>query len=470
MTESKLIYLLKTFKKTEWRRFKDFLASPYFNKRTDLIAFFGYIASIAPDLPEKKLTKAIVFKKLYANQPYDDKQMRYLMNYTLKAAEQFLGQQKLEIISLIDNYTLEELVDRKLEKHSKKYFEKIAENQENAKEKSIDHYYAKYRLADTANKHFYNQDLRKDSQSLRIASNNLDLFYFTKKIKYGCEMFNRQKLFPTSYDLNFTNLVYNYLTESKKVIEPITAIYCEIYATFIKEDATENFERLKELTKKYDAKISALEKQHIYSYAINFCLTQARLNIMAEYYVSQGLNLYLEGIRQEFLFVNGYLSPWHFKNVVKLGFNLKKYDWTEQFIQDYYKKLASEFQDDALHYNLADLAYRRKNYDDAQYHLLRVEYSDVYYTLGAKTMLLKIYYENNETESLFSLIASFSIYLRRNKQVSNNFRETYLNFTTLLHQIVRANKSKIPLIIEKINNTASVTNRSWLLQICKELS
>ncbi len=469
MTESKLVFLLKTFKKVEWRRFKEFLASPYFNKRTDLGTFFDYIAATAPDFSEKKLSKTVVFKKLYPNQAYDDKQMRYLMNYTLKAAEEFLGQQKVESLGLKDNYILEELVDRKLEKHSKRYFEKTANSQKNTKEKTIDYYYSNYQLADIANKHFINQGLRKDDANLKLALDNLDLFYFTKKIKYSCEVLNRQKIFSTSYDLDFMNIVYEYLSDERKIKEPLIAIYYQIYALLIKEDASENFEILKDLIQNYNEEISSIEKQHIYSYAINYCGRQMKYNKNSKYYVNQCLDLYLKGIQQEFLFENGYLSPWNFKNVVKLGFNLKKYDWTEKFIQDYHIKLAPEFQDDALHYNLADLAYRKENYQDAQYHLLLVEYSDLVYSLGAKTMLLKIYYENKEVESLLSLIASFSIYLRRNKKISNNFRETYLNFAMLLSQIVRATKDKIPKVINNINNTELVTNRSWLLQICEEL-
>lgn len=469
MTESKLIYLLKTFKKVEWRRFREFLASPYFNKRTDLIDFFGYIQSIAPDFSEKKLAKEVIFKKLYPNQLYEDKQMRYLMNYTLKAAEEFLGQQKLESTTLKDSYILEELVDRKLEKHSKKYFEKIAGNQNHVQEKSSDYYFSKYLLADIANKHFNKQDLRKDDGSLKIATDNLDLFYLVNKLKYSCEMLNRQKLFTTKYNLTLTNILHNYLEEQNLEKEPIIAIYSQIFQLSAREDTGENFEILKGLIEKYNSIIPPTEKQHIYSYAINYCGRQIKYNHNIRYYANECLNLYLEGIKQEFFFVSGYLSPWNFKNVVKLGFNLKKYDWTEQFIQDYYKKLAPEFQDDALHYNLADLAYRKENYKEAQYHLLLVEYSDVFYTLGAKTMLLKIYYENDEIESMFSLIASFSIYIRRNKKISNNFRETYLNFTMLLHQIVRATKDKIPKVIEKINQTELVTNRNWLLKICEQV-
>jgi len=467
MLESKLIFLLKTFKKPEWRRFRDFLASPYYNKRSDLIDFFRYIEGIAPNFSAIKLEKKVVFQQLYPGRAYEDKQMRYLMNYTLKAAEQFLGQQRLVNSSLIDNFILEELVDRKLEKHSRTYFEKMALNQDKVQEKSLDYYFLKYKLADIANKHFSNQDLRRDDDNLNLAARNLDLFYFYNKLKYSCEMINRQNVFSATYDLGFTNLFYDYLEQQSDVKEPLIAIYLQIYAMLTREDASDNFEQLKNLIYRYNGEIPAIEKQHIYSYAINYCGRQIKYNNNIKYYANQCLDLYLEGIQQEFMFVNGYLSPWNFKNVVKLGFNLKKYDWTEQFIQDYYKKLAPEFQEDALHFNLADLAYRRKKYNDAQYHLLLVAYSDVFYSLGAKTMLLKIYYENDELESLFSLIASFSIYLRRNKKISNNFRETYLNFTQLLHQIVRSNKEKLPAIKERIDQTELVTNRSWLLQICE---
>ncbi len=469
MIQSKLILLLKTFKKTEWRRFKEFLASPYFNKRTDLIAFFIYITTTLPDLSDKKLTKTVVFKKLYPNQIYDDKQMRYLMNYTLKAAEQFLGQQKLESLSLKDNYILEELVDRKLEKHAKGYFEKIAKNQDNTQEKSISHYYAQYKLADTANKHFNNQVLRKDDPNLQLSSDNLDLFYLINKFKYSCEMLNRQRVFSTNYNLHFTNHIFDFLKKDKSINEPLIIIYSQIYDIQLKENAVKEFEKLKEFIQSYNKVISAIEKQHIYFYAINYCSQQIRNNVNRNYYATECLNLYLDGIEQEFLFVNQFLSPWTFKNVIRLGLNLKRYDWTEQFIQNYYKKLAPTFQEDAMHYNLADLYYRKKNYKIAQSHLQLVEYSDVFYNLDAKEMLLKIYYENDEIESLFSLIAAFSIYLRRNKKISTNVRDTYLNFATLLHQIVRTTKNKIPLVIHKINQTKLVANRNWLLQICQEL-
>ena len=70
-------------------------------------------------------------------------------------------------------------------------------------------------------------------------------------------------------------------------------------------------------------------------------------------------------------------------------------------------------------------------------------------------------------EALFALIASFSIYLRRNKKLAKDVRESYLNFTNILGRIVRSTKYKHPAIIEKINETKRLYNRNWLLEICQ---
>jgi len=65
MKDSKLISLFSTFEKKEWRRFREFLESPYFNKRKDIVKLYQYIASLAPDFPEAKLNNAFVFKKYF---------------------------------------------------------------------------------------------------------------------------------------------------------------------------------------------------------------------------------------------------------------------------------------------------------------------------------------------------------------------------------------------------------------------
>jgi len=468
MQNSKLIDLLKTFEKEDWRWFRKFLLSPYFNSREDLVPFFDYLRKCAPEFEEKAIRKEKVFKKVYPKQAYDEKQISYAMNFMLSQAERFLAQREIETKPpLVNNYLLQSLVDRNLDKHYKYQYEKSIKTLNKWKKESSDYYYFEFQMSKIANARFLSQKLRRYDKNLENINESLDQLFALNKIKYSCEMLSRSQFLKSEYSPPSEEEIQRLFIIINKEKSPLTIIYLEIYQLLKEENSEQNFENLKQYLNDFRNDIPKSEKSDIYLHGINYCIAQINKKNNQKYYAEQLLNLYLTGIEQEFLLNNGYLTPSTLKNVVKLGLNLKKYDFTEEFIQKYYKKLEEEFQEDALHFNLADINYRRKNYQEAQIHLIQVQYSDVFYNLGAKAMLLKIYYETNEGEALFALIASFSIYLRRNKKIAKDTRDRYLNFTSILGKIVRAHKEKYPAIIEKINNTKQLNNRNWLLGICQ---
>ncbi len=468
MQNSKLIDLLKTFEKEDWRWFRKFLLSPYFNSREELVIFCDYLRVQAPDFKEKTIRKEKVFKKLYPSEIYDEKKISYAMNFLLGQAERFLAQREIELQPPLVNISLQKsLVKRQLEKHYNYQYDKSKESFEERKKENIDYYLLQYQKSEIANVHYNNKNLRNYDPNLQATSDELDQFYLIHKLKYCCEMVSRSKLMNASYEPMLESEIINFLTNITTHKAPLISVYLETYFILKKENAESNFENLKKLLIDYSDLIPPIEKAIIYQYGINYCIFQIGKNNNLRYYAEQSLKLYLDGIEQRILFNQGYLSPWHFKNVIKLGLNLKKYDFIEEFIQKHHKNLEEEYQEDALHFNLADLNYRKKNYGEAQIHLLQVQYSDIAYSLGAKEMLLRIYYEINEGEALFALIASFSIYLRRNKKITKETREAYLNFTNILGRIVRATKYKYPAIIEKINETKRLYNRNWLLEICQ---
>ena len=82
MENSKLIALLKTFNTQELRAFKDFVASPYFNKNQELVLFYDYLKKIAPKFPLKKISRESIYNNLFPKKEYDDKHMNYLMSFT----------------------------------------------------------------------------------------------------------------------------------------------------------------------------------------------------------------------------------------------------------------------------------------------------------------------------------------------------------------------------------------------------
>lgn len=468
MQDSKLILLVKTFDKEDWRWFKKFLLSPYFNNREELLPFFDYLRTQSPKFEARTLKKEKIFQKLFPKEVYDEKRISYLMNYLLGAAERFLAQRQIETQEpLLNNYLLKSLVDRQLNKHYAHQLKNAKKTLDNWNTKNPDYFYYKFQLTEIGNAHFTNQNLRIHDSYLQEMYDNLNQYFLVNALKYSCEMLSREKVLGTKYQFPITDEIISIIEKLKTYIEPLPFLFYQVFKVLSNEIETTHFEELKISLAQFDNQIPSSEKKTIYLYSINHCLQQYSKNRNPIYHVEQSLELYLTGIQQGFLLNKGYLSPWTFKNVVKLAMNLKRYDFTETFIQENYQKLEKEFQEDALHFNLADLYYQKKDYETAQIQLIQVQYSDIFYKIDSRVLLLKIYYETYETEALFSLIASFSIFLKRNKQIQASSKEMYLNFTSLLGQITRTKKDKIPALIEKIKSTNPLTNRKWLLSICK---
>lgn len=469
MKDSKLILLLSTFNSADWRRFGEFLEASFFNKRKELIPFYKYLKKIAPEFKEQKLKKEIIFNKIFPKQTFEQRLLEDTIYQLLKQAENFLRIIRLEKEEHTRNLLiLEELLDRKLEKNYRIYRKKSTKILENKRQKDSLYYLYQYQIANIDYRHFIVQKQRKQDDSLQLSLNYLDEFYFFNKLKSSCEILVNKDIVADDFQLSFTEEIVEYLLGKTEVLSPIITTYLIAYQLLSRKNSDEYFIQFIKLLNIYDLEISNKEKNNLYLFAINYCVSQMKQNNNVNYYVNQCLELYLEGIQQKFLYQNDSLSPWTFKNVVTLGFNLKRFDWTADFIQQYYTQLEIKFQEDAYNYNLADLNYRRQNYGEALSHLIKVQYSDIFYNLGAKTMLIKIYYETNEEEALLSIIASFSIYLKRNKKIAPNFRQTYLNFTSLIYKILKVKPHNLPTLLETIESTEPLTDRRWLLKAGKE--
>ncbi len=468
MYKSKLIEILRTFNKEELKSFNDFIRSPYYNKRKELHTFYDYLHQCAPQFEKEAVDRHLVFKKIAPKQEYDEKWLGYMMSYLNKLAEQFIQIKQYEKDQAFQNYNfLSALVKRNLSKFYQQQKIKIEQNTDIVHESSSDFFLRQYLMADVSLQFRDTQHQRKHDQSLQSTTDYLDYFYLTTKLRNSCEMLNRKRVVAGDYELKLIDDLLIGIENSDSIQEPIIAIYLNLYQLLkAKENAT-NFTFLKNLVNTYSSNLQREEALKIYKLIINYCLRMIRVG--KNEYVEEALELFLTGIEKEIFFESGYLSPWDYTNVIKLSLILKRYDWIESFIQEFNEKLPPDFRENALHYNLAELYYSKKELDKALEQLLHVKFSDIILHLGSREILAKIYYEKEEEEALLSLLASFSIFLKRDKKMAPNIKKTFLNFCDLLNQLMRRNPKKLPIIYEKIKTTQPLSSRSWLLQIAEEI-
>ena len=145
----------------------------------------------------------------------------------------------------------------------------------------------------------------------------------------------------------------------------------------------------------------------MYLFAINFFIR--KLNQGGKKISHEILDLYKDGLEANYFLENGMLSRFTFNNIVAAGIFTEEFDWLEKFIETYSEKLETEYRDSTVSFNLARLEYKRENYGKAMLHLQKVDSKDLVNNLISKTLLMRIYYELEEYDSLFSHLDSFQV-------------------------------------------------------------
>lgn len=468
MRNIKLISVLQSFDKREIRSFQQFVDSPYFNQDEKLGLILALIINRLDNPCSSRELKEGLHTTLFPKDAYDDKRMRYLFSDLSQLAEKFLLDQSYQAKHVQQQLDLANIYNqRKLPKLYRQSIQKVEKHFEAQPQRDVLYFQQHLEMVMIKDEHFQQQRLRKFDENLQWVSDDLDRYYYLQKLRQACMMLDRQAILTANYDLGISQSWLDHLVERSFFQELIIRIYYTILMCTLEEDELKHFEELKKMLASVKQEITNSDLADIYRFAINYCARKIRKG--RSEYLEEALQLYVRGIASALFLEDGRLSPWTFTNVVKLALRLEKFDWIEEFITTYAPSLPVEFQENALHYNYAELYYYRQDLDKALVHLNQVALDDLNYALGARVMLAKIYYETDEVNALLSLLAAFSLFLKRNRKISANIKHTYQNFCDLLFQLVRRNPKKLHLIKQKIEETNLLTDRGWLRTISEQL-
>ena len=464
MENSKLIELLKTFSAKELRECGDWVNSPFFNTNDEVTLLYDYLRKAAPNFSPKKIERETVYKNLFGKKKYDEKHVNYLMSFLLKLTEQYIAYSQYTANPVLENINLlQSYMQRGLDKHFHYIHENTESKLQNFPHRNLDFFYLQYLLSETANRNFLRKNIRKYDARLQSAADYFDLFLLASKLKYFCEMQDRKMTLTADYKLNMLAEISAYFSQNDFSAYPGIVAYWLVLQTQEQPQETKHFFGLKELLRKHSGAFPRAELRELYGYAINYCLR--RVNAGELDFLKELFSLYKETLGAELLLEHGQISFWTYKNIVGVALRLRDFAWAENFIRDYNSKLAEEFRENALHYNLAELSFYKRDFDAAMTHLNRVEFSDIYYSFDTKKMMMKIYFEKEEIDALLSLIASFKVFIKRNQSVSEANKLAYENFITVINQFLKYRlQRKAPELLDNIKNLKPLADRSWLME------
>ncbi|MBC7777384.1 MAG: hypothetical protein H7246_18265, partial [Phycisphaerae bacterium] len=180
--------------------------------------------------------------------------------------------------------------------------------------------------------------------------------------------------------------------------------------------------------------------------------------------------IYKSGLDNHALLPNGMLSPMTYYNIVISGLKVNAFDWVAWFIPHYKNNLDRPHRDSAYSFNMARLHFAQRNYGEALLLLQKANYRDMLTNLSAKTMALKIYYEQGEHEVLQSHLDAMNNYLRRNRVIGYH-RENYLNLIRTTKRMLALPKGKgsaKEILRSQIKTTDPLTERAWFLEMLEK--
>ena len=472
MINTKVYAILAYMSKLEQNKFLKFVGSPYFNKSEELLSLSGALFEHINSGSDKDMEKEQLWKKMVPRKAYDDVRFRKYCSDLLKLAEDFF------VLEMLDNnplhkatYLMEAVGKKKMQRLFNSSMRAARRYSDQQHHQSADYYYFQYNIE----KNYYNltdsDSKRTEKTNIEDIILNLDYFYLAEKLRLLCSVISRQKMVTHEYKLLFKDEIVQYISQHNFDQIPAIAIYYQIYLTQTESENENHYFKLKKYLKDFGMLFPLSEVNEMYSYAMNYCIQS--FNKGKKHFLKELFDIYVDLIEKGIIFSEeGELSPWHFKNIILTALELGHYDWSENFVNTYQNQLPEDFRRNAVTYNLGQIYFYKKEYLKVIEQLRNVEYEDLSYNLGSKTMLIFTYYELDEIDPLYSLFESFRVYLNRHKDIAPLRRKQYMNlikFTKKLTKVRPGDRKSVEKIQAEMESTDGIVGQKWLREKMAEL-
>ena len=461
MSENKLFEIVDNLTGPEKRECANFLRSPYFNQRTDVLRLWEWLLTRRNGA---ETADREVFAWVFPGIEYDDARWRYVQTFLLAQIENFLSQRAYEKTPLLADLHLAPVYRRKnLNKPLDHLFRRAAARLDKLP-RDNDYFHLQYRLEWEKYAAMESQGHTRDN-NLAAVGQALDVYLVGAKLRLACLMESHRTVFNTDFDTTFLSHLLQFLEGSALRDVPVVALYYHCYQALTGGQEA-HFRAFRGELERQTASLPADERRIFLLLAINFCIRQ--LNTGDQRYIREAFDLYRVGLDTGVLLENGLLSRFAFKNIVALGLRLDQFDWVKTFIDDYAPLLEEKHRAANRHYNLARLHFAKKEYDRAMPLLAQVDESDLMLNLDSRVMLLKMYYETGEWDALEALIASFKIFLLRKKKVIGYHQAHYLNILRYVQKLTRlphGDRKAVAAFRAEVENNPAIIERDWLLQV-----
>lgn len=467
MKDLKLISLLKTFSKSEIKDFEKYIQSSFLNKSGEYISnFFDNIKKFYPEFNQENFSRQNIFKSIYPKEKYNDARMRKLISETMKLCLDFLAVKRfMEDDVEKGMFILDELEKRNSDTLFEIKSKELSKKLESQKIKDYEYYKRRHELIQKIKGFYFNRERKKSIALFDEEIETLAKYFSLLFIHKFIERFKEKRSFTDkNFALPLFNEIKSFASENYLGKENLFDLY---YTELLLYTSGEEkyFFSLKHIKEKLFNKIAKNSLSTIYSTLTNFAteqLEQGKTNYLNELFILQ------KEILKRKLYGNIF-SEFLFLNIVTTAVRLNELKFAEKFIVEYKDKMNEDVKKSTYSYCLASILFAKKQYSEALETLAKIHFGFSLHKYLIKNLTLKIHYELNETEVIYSIIDSFKHTLKRDKPVPENIRSLIVNFVNFIKELSRIKNGEKPKedIEERIKNEFTA-EKIWLLAKARE--
>ncbi len=466
MNSTKLSELVCSLSAEEFRKFGEFVKSPYFNRSKRIIKLYGLL--------KKKqisgLSKRAIHDFMFPGESYKDERVRLVISDLVKLLETFLVVRSHERNSIQNEMSLAmNLRTRNASKCFNDLYSRIESYYAHRASKDSDDYINLINLYKQKyiieNSHKLRLNGQRSLITAVIANINKN-FIFSRLLMSVCLLQNQMFEKICDADLWLDDSIIDFIELNvSKIKEEDKLIYLNylIYMLY-KRNKKESF--IKDITEflgENHADIPIEGLTYIYNtinhYFIHFAgsgdlETKAHFAIISMF----GSIKYFDKLKN----IDGSV----FFNVVNTSIESGNLKYAEDFYSKYEEKIHSYVRKDIKALANSLIHIERRKFREALNELSKLTMANHEFYLKMRNLQVIIFYETHQNDAAFDAIDASSHFLRRNRHAQGARYESHIKFYHYIKTLLRFrdNFRKYDPIIKKRLSEDKVASKSWLIK------
>ncbi len=467
--DSKLAEILGGLSSSELKELGVFLRSEYFNKSNSIVRLYSLLRKLHAKNGLANVNKADLAKHIYPDAsegPELDTNIRKLLSNFTKLTEKFLAINNL----LSDEYLtcsllMRESAVRNYPKSFERYYKDAIKKLGNVRSRSTENYY--YTM-DAEQNYFQFKSKQLESPEVQLGkiSFALDLHYISIKLLHFYSILNLKLHYKRSIEFDtwafddIANFVERHGALLRSEHQSLYADYLSVKMLLNPDDA-ERFNDLRKYVSSNAGRFGNIEMHRMFIYLYNHSIYRFNKGYCRD--AGEVYSIIREMEDKDIPLWHYFAYHMYFINAVKYASMLGEFGWAEMFIARRSAKVHADIRNQTLSLAGANLHFFRREYPDALRQLLGVDYPNYSFYLGAKSILLKIYYLTDEHEAAISQIDAVRHYISRKDNIHERHAVQFNNFVNCIAKLLTANDDEKSYEISKALKTdISATDRVWL--------